>query len=109
LNIIADLHTHNGEVCGHATGSTYEMLQHISKLGIFMLANTDHRIVCDNTPVSYFMNNLKRPKELHGVRLLNGVEVDIGDYEGLLMMETSDLLKLDWVIASMHGGVYPVV
>ena len=106
MNIIADLHTHNGEICGHATGSLDEMLIYASKLGMEAFASTDHGPFMEGTPLSYYMNNLKRPKNIYGMRFLSGIEADIRDYDGTIEIQTADLLKLDWVIASIHGMNY---
>jgi len=109
MEIIADMHTHNGEVCDHATGSIEEMLFRASELGLFAIANTDHGpgFYFDSSDTQYFLKNLEHPKTLYGVRLFCGVEANICDYFGQLDMETDDLKQLDWVIASMHSGFYP--
>ena len=109
IKIIADMHTHNGEVCNHATGSIDEMLQKASERGLFAIANTDHGpgFCFDGEGKQYYLDNLKRPETLYGVRLFCGIEANIRDYDGQLDMKTDSLKQLDWVIASMHGGFYP--
>jgi len=104
MKIAADLHTHNGEVCGHADSTVEGLLSEASAKGHFCMALTDHGPRIDKTPVPYYLDNLKRPKIQNGVRLLCGIEADITlstDGFGFDLSE-EELLQLDWVIASYH-------
>jgi len=108
MKIVADLHTHNGEVCGHATGTLDEMCRQAAVRGLFAMTNSDHGpLSFDDVPVKYFLDNLKKPESLHGVRLYKGIEIDIRDYSGSFLVGMADLLMLEWVIASLHPGPYP--
>ena len=107
MKIVADLHTHSGEVCGHASGTLDEMCRQAADIGLLAIANTDHGpLSFDGLEPQYYLDNLKKPESLHGVRLYKGIEIDIRDYSGGFLMDTADMLKLDWVVASMHGGPY---
>lgn len=108
MKIIADLHTHNGEVCGHANSTVAGLLARAAALGHCAMALTDHGPTCDNTPYSYYTDNLLRPKEVDGVRFLAGTEADIRDYTGRFDRPQTDLLRLDWMIASFHEYACPV-
>ena len=102
MNIIADLHTHNGEVCGHADTTLDGIITRAVALKHCAVAITDHSPLVENTPVSYYLDNLKLKDKYKDITLLCGIEEDITDKSGKLYMDTADLLKLDWVIASFH-------
>ena len=52
---------------------------------------------------SFYFHNLKTvPRELYGIRLLLGSEVNIMDFEGNIDLEERDLKGMDIIIASLH-------
>jgi len=56
----------------------------------------------DAPPLSYFYDYARLDKELYGVEMLYGVELDIMDYRGKLSMEQRVLDRMDIGIASFH-------
>lgn len=51
---------------------------------------------------AYFANLHVVPKELHGVRVLRGIELNIMDFDGTVDMDEKILSRLDIAIASLH-------
>lgn len=106
MKIIADLHVHNGEVCGHANTDIPGLLKSAKDKGHCYIAITDHAPRCDNTPPEYYINNLSREGNYDGVYLLAGIEADILDIDAHFDLPQKDMLRLNWVISSMHPFAY---
>lgn len=103
---ILDLHTHT-TASGHAYNTLYEMVHSASDKGLQLLGVTDHgpRIPGACHPF-YFINFKVIPRQLFGVRLLMGCELNIIDYKGGLDLETRYQRGLDLGIASIHEPCY---
>lgn len=103
---ILDLHTHT-IVSGHAYNTLYEMAQSASKKGVQLLGVTEHapRIPGACHPF-YFINFRVVPRELYGVKLMLGCELNIIDYDGSVDLEQRYLQGLDFGIASIHEPCY---
>lgn len=101
-----DVHTHT-IASGHAYGTITEMAQAASKRGLKILGITEHTHympgTCDDI---YFMNLRVVPREMSGVKLMLGAELNIMDYEGTVDLPDSILDRLDLCIASIHGNLY---
>ncbi len=105
MNWIADLHTHT-VACSHAYSTVLENCQAAKEAGLKYLAVTDHAPAMSDAPARvHFVNLRVLPKELAGIRLLKGVELNILDGEGNVDLKPDLLSKLDWVIASCHADV----
>ncbi|MCI8660220.1 MAG: phosphatase [Lachnospiraceae bacterium] len=106
MNDILDLHTHT-IASGHAYNTLYEMAHAASQKGLQLLGVTDHapRIPGACHPF-YFLNFKVIPRELYGVRILMGCELNIVDYEGGLDLEPRYQKGLDLGIASIHEPCY---
>ncbi|MBR6557645.1 MAG: PHP domain-containing protein [Clostridia bacterium] len=101
MKIIAELHTHSNEYCDHAYSSIDEEVATAKEKGIKFFATTNHGPMHDKgTPVSFYMGNRRRKYE--DITFLAGVEADIRDLKGGLDFAATDLLRLDFVIASLH-------
>lgn len=103
---ILDLHTHT-IVSGHAYNTLYEMVRSASEKGVKLLGVTEHapRIPGACHPF-YFINFKVVPRELYGVRLMLGCELNIIDYEGNVDLSPGYQKKLDFAIASIHDPCY---
>lgn len=102
IKILGDFHTHTIASI-HAYSTIRENINAASRLGLKVLAITDHGVASKDSPtMSYFRNLSSLPKYVDGVRILKGVEANITDYEGNLDMPTHILEKLDFVVASFH-------
>ncbi|MDD5937333.1 MAG: phosphatase [Clostridiales bacterium] len=99
---ILDLHTHT-LASGHAYSTINEMAQEAANKGIKLLGITEHAPKMPGTCHLYYFENLHVvPRQMYGVQLLFGSEVNILDYEGNLDLEDRVMKKLDLCIASIH-------
>lgn len=101
-----DLHTHT-IASGHAYNTLYEMVQSASDKGVKLLGVTEHapRIPGACHPF-YFINFKVVPREMFGVKLMLGCELNIIDYNGTIDLERQYLRGLDYAIASIHVPCY---
>ncbi len=99
---VLDLHTHT-IASGHAYNTLREMAKAASDKGLSVLGITEHAPKMPGTCHSFYFHNLKTvPRELYGIRLLLGSEVNIMDFEGNIDLEERDLKGIDIIIASLH-------
>lgn len=103
---IIDIHTHT-IASGHAYNTLYEMASSAAKKGVQVFGCSDH---APNMPGScdafYFINFKVVPRDLFGLHLLMGSELNIIDYEGHVDLSPSYLEKMDYAIASLHEPCY---
>lgn len=99
---VLDLHTHT-IASGHAYNTLREMAKAASDKGLSVLGITEHAPKMPGTCHSFYFHNLKTvPRELYGIRLLLGSEVNIMDFEENIDLEERDLKGMDIIIASLH-------
>lgn len=99
---VLDLHTHT-IASGHAYNTLREMAKAASDKGLSVIGITEHAPKMPGTCHSFYFHNLKTvPRELYGIRLLLGSEVNIMDFEGNIDLEERDLKGMDIIIASLH-------
>lgn len=99
---VMDLHTHT-IASGHAYCTIHEMARAAADKGLELLGITEHGPKMPGTCHNFYFHNLKVvPRELYGIRLLLGAEVNIMDSEGNVDLNEKELRKLDIVIASLH-------
>lgn len=102
LKIIADTHTHT-IACDHAYSTLAENAAAAKAKGLAALAMTEHAPSMPGGPSWLHFSNLGMvPREIGGVRIIKGAEVNIIDYNGMLDLKDGLLCSLEWVIASMH-------
>ncbi len=105
-NIELDVHTHT-LASGHAFSTIQEMAMAAKEKGLKLLGITEHAPgipgTCD--PI-YFRNLHVVPREMYGVRLLLGAEINILDGEGNIDMDEDLMSKLDIRIAGIHSLCY---
>lgn len=103
---ILDLHTHT-VVSGHAYNTLYEMVRSASEKGVSLLGVTEH---APGIPGAchpfYFINFNVVPREIYGVKLMLGCELNIIDYSGAVDLAPNYLKGLDFAIASIHEPCY---
>ncbi len=101
-----DVHTHT-IASGHAFSTIQEMAMAAKEKGLKLLGITEHAPgipgTCD--PI-YFRNLHVVPREMYGVRLLLGAEINILDGEGNIDMDEDLMSKLDIRIAGIHSLCY---
>lgn len=107
MQIIADLHTHT--LCAtHAYQTVNEMAAAAKAAGYCALAITDHAPAMPDAPHSWHFSNWgSLPREIDGVAMLYGAEVNVMDTKGGLDMTQRQLSEQDWVVASIHSPCIP--
>lgn len=79
---LCDLHTHT-TASGHAYNTLYEMARAGAEAGLSIFGSSDHAPAMPGTcSEMYFCNFSVIPRELFGVRLLMGCELNIIDFQG---------------------------
>ncbi|MDO5422978.1 MAG: phosphatase [Eubacteriales bacterium] len=102
MTYLLDSHTHT-LASGHAYATLHEMAHAAAAKGLQLLGITEHAMAMPGTCHEYYFQNMRiLPRELYGIEVMHGAEVNIMDYEGGLDMEESLLKKMDVTIASMH-------
>jgi len=102
MKIVLDTHTHT-LVSGHAYNTIREMAAMAKEKGLEALAITDHAPDMPGSCHSFYFQNLEVvPREMYGVRLFMGTELNIIDELGTVDLDQSVLDQLDLVIASIH-------
>lgn len=101
-----DVHTHT-IASRHAYGTLTEMAREASVRGLKILGITEHAHnmpgTCDDL---YFVNLRVVPREMFGIRLLLGAELNIMDEQGTVDLPDWIIHRLDLRIASIHGNLY---
>lgn len=99
---VMDLHTHT-VASGHAYSTLREMAKAASEKGLEILGITEHAPMMPGTCHNFYFHNLKTvPRDLYGIRLLLGAEVNILNPEGEIDLSENELKGMDVVIASLH-------
>lgn len=102
MKMVLDTHAHT-LVSGHAYNTIREMAHMAAEKGLEAIAITEH---APEMPGScnpfYFMNLKVVPREMYGVRLFLGTELNIMDETGKVDLPDRILERLDIVIASIH-------
>lgn len=103
MKTLLDVHTHT-VASGHAYSTIQEMAQEAAERGLQILGITEHAPgipgTCD--PI-YFRNLHVVPRQMYGVRLLLGAELNILDTKGTLDLDEKHYRILDIRIAGVHG------
>ncbi|HIY19916.1 MAG TPA: PHP domain-containing protein, partial [Candidatus Blautia avistercoris] len=98
---ILDLHTHT-VASGHAYCTLREMAKAASEKGLKVLGITEHAPKMPGTCHNYYFHNLKVvPRQMYGITLLLGAELNILDFDGNVDLSQRELENLDVVIASI--------
>lgn len=107
MKLFADLHTHT-IASGHAYNTILEMIQGAAKKQLPVLGISDHAPSMRGTMDEiYFWCFQTIPREVEGVRVLFGCELNIMDYKGTIDLSTKALGRLDYTIASLHDLCLP--
>ena len=103
MKTLLDVHTHT-VASGHAYSTIQEMAREAAERGLQILGITEHAPgipgTCD--PI-YFRNLHIVPRQMYGVRLLLGSELNILDTKGTLDLGEYYYKKLDIRIAGIHS------
>ena len=102
MRTLLDVHTHT-VASGHAYSTVQEMAHAAAEKGLQVLGITDHAPSIPGSVESvYFRNTHVIPREMYGVRLLVGAELNILDTHGTLDLEEFYYRLMDVRIAGIH-------
>ena len=102
INDVVDLHTHS-IASGHAYNTIYEMVQSAVKKGAMLYGISDHGPAMEGSATKhYFRGSHHFPRQLFGIPVLFGVELNILDYQGAVDLDERFMEYLDYAIASLH-------
>ena len=102
MKYILDVHCHSIS-SGHAYSTITENIKYAQKIGLKLLALTDHAPKMPNACGNlYFLNLNILPKKFEDIEILMGVELNILDETGKIDLPNRILKNLDLKIASLH-------
>lgn len=102
MEYVLDVHTHT-LASGHAYSTMREMAQAAADKGLELLGITEHAMSMPWTCGDFYFQNLRMvEREMCGIELLLGSEVNIMDFDGTVDMPAKMMEGLDIIIASMH-------
>lgn len=102
MEYVMDVHTHT-LASGHAYNTIREMAYAASQKGLKMLGITEHAPAMPGTCTDFYFLNLKVvQRQMCGVKLLLGAELNIIDYDGTVDLPERILKTLDICVASLH-------
>ncbi|MDO4554002.1 MAG: phosphatase [Lachnospiraceae bacterium] len=102
MNYVLDTHTHT-IASGHAYSTISEMAKSASEKGLKLLGITEHAPLMPGSCQQIYFSNLKVvPREMFGIQLMFGAELNILDKKGHIDLNNFILDKLDVRIASLH-------
>lgn len=103
MNIVLDTHSHT-IVSGHAYNTMREMAQTAKVKGLEAISLMEHAPTMPGTTgIFYFQNLVMVPREMEGVRLFLGAELNILNETGEIDLPEWVCNTLDLCIASMHA------
>ena len=103
LRPLLDVHTHT-IASGHAYSTLHEMTVAARERGLQVLGITEHGPSIPGTcSLLYFKNMHVIPRQMEGLRLLLGCEMNILDTHGTLDMDENYIDMLDLRIAGIHS------
>lgn len=102
MNIELDMHTHT-LASGHAFSTLQEMAQAASDKGLKLLGITEHTPGIPGTcDLIYFRNLHVVPRQMYGIELMLGAEINILDKDGNIDADETLMKLLDLRIAGIH-------
>lgn len=106
MKIAIDTHTHT-LASGHAYNTIREMASMAADKGLDALAITEHApLMPGSCQLFYFQNLRVMPREMYGIEILFGTELNIMDENGTVDLPDKLLKELDITIASIHPPCY---
>ena len=106
MNIELDMHTHT-LASGHAFSTLQEMAQAASDKGLKLLGITEHTPGIPGTcDLIYFRNLHVVPRQMYGIELMLGAEINILDKDGNIDADETLMKLLDLRITGIHSLCY---
>ncbi len=107
MKFVLDAHTHT-TASGHAYSTLIENVEYAANEGLELLGITDHAPAMEGgTQPAYFINFGVIPREIKGVQVRMGVELNIMDYDGNVDLDKFYLERMEYAVASMHPPCIP--
>lgn len=107
MKFVLDAHTHT-IASGHAYSTLLENVAYAADMGLELLGVTDHAPAMEGgTKSAYFLNFGTIPREINGIQLRMGAELNIMDYDGNVDLDKFYLERMDYAIASLHPPCIP--
>ena len=107
MKYLLDSHTHT-IASGHAYCTVLEMARAAADRGLELLCITDHAPAMEGTTCrDYFANLGVIDRELFGVQIRMGVELNLLDTEGTVDLDEPLLRRTDMAIVSLHTKCIP--
>lgn len=98
-----DTHTHT-LASGHAYNTILEMVQAAKEKELKILGITEHAPAMPGSCGEIYFSNLRTiDREIYGLEVLFGAELNIVDYEGKVDLREDLIREMDVTIASLHG------
>lgn len=105
MKYLLDIHTHT-LASGHAYGTIREMTQAAQDKGLKIIGFSEHAPGIPGTCDPFYYKNLKAiPRNLYGVSILHGCEINVTN-EGTLSLEEDLIRRLDYAIVGIHRQCY---
>jgi len=107
MKLIADLHLHTVS-SGHAYSTLEEYIAEAKRIGLKMIAVTDHGPAMPGGPHYYHFSNMRMiPQEIEGIRVLRGIEANIINDKGEIDLSEQEIKwgGLEIVMVAMHPRV----
>lgn len=102
MKYVLDTHTHT-LASGHAYSTIREMAYKANEKGMELLGITEHGPRMAGSCHDFYFSNLKVvSRNMCGVELLLGIELNLLDYDGNVDLDQKILKQMDIGIASMH-------
>lgn len=102
MNYVLDTHTHT-LASGHAYSTIREMAYMASKKGMQLLGITEHGPKMPGSCHDFYFSNLRVvARNMCGVELLLGIELNLLDYNGRVDLDDRLLRQMDIAVVSMH-------
>lgn len=103
MEYLLDVHTHT-IASGHAYNTIMEMAKAGKDRGLKLLGITEHAPLMPGSCSNLYFHNLKVvPRQMCGIELMFGAELNILDYEGHMDLDIHSMRLLDLKIASLHS------
>ena len=107
MKFLLDSHTHT-LASGHAYCTLLEMVRAAADRGLELICITDHAPGMElTTHKDYFLNFRVIDREIYGVRVMMGAELNVMDFDGTVDLSPKLLNNLDMAIASQHIWCMP--
>ena len=107
MKFVLDAHTHT-IASGHAYSTLLENVEYAAECGLELLGVTDHAPAMEGgTQPAYFINFHAIPREIKGIQVRMGAELNILDYDGRVDLDKIYLERMDYAIASLHPPCIP--